>query len=184
MLIASVTIIFILFWLLRGELRKLQLAWNIKGPKALPLIGNGLDLINKTPPEFIQIIHGYLKNHGKFLRIWLGNQLLIMMTDPKDVQAILTNVKLITKSQEYKFLEPWLKTGLLTSTNQKWMTRRKIMTPAFHFKILDEFVEVFDKCSLILVEKLKKHDGGKAFNAFPLVALCALDVICGNKCSI
>jgi cytochrome P450 family 4 len=180
MLVAVVSLIVILWWMFRNDLRKIQLAWNIPGPKALPILGNGLELVNKTTIEFVQIIHGYIKNHGKFFRIWLGNELVVIFMEPKDVQHILTDVKLITKAKEYKYLEPWLKTGLLTSTNKKWMLRRKALTPAFHFKILDEFVEVFDKQSSILIEKLKVHDGKGLFNAFPVVALAALDVICGN----
>lgn len=121
-----------------------------------------------------------MRDYGKCVRIWLGNQLVVLFTDPKDVQVILTEMKLITKSLEYNFLEPWLQKGLLTSTNQKWITRRKILTPAFHFKILDEFVEVFDKQGKILIENLRKHDG-KIVDIFPLVALCTLDVICGEN---
>lgn len=121
-----------------------------------------------------------MREHGKYFRIWLLNQLVVIFTDPKDVQAILTDVKLITKSEEYKFLQPWLNEGLLTSTNKKWMTRRKILTPAFHFKILDEFMEVFNKQSLILVEKFGEYDGKDAFDVFPLIARGTLDVICGN----
>jgi cytochrome P450 len=180
MFIAILSFVLILCWVLRAELRKLQLAWNYPGPRAIPLVGNGLDLINKTPIELIQVLNRYLKNHGSIFRIWLGNQLLIATTNPKTVQAIMTDNNLLTKAMEYKFLEPWLGTGLLTSTNQKWLTRRKILTPAFHFKILDEFVEVFDKQGTILIEKLRKFDGKESFNVFPLVALCALDVICGN----
>lgn len=89
-------------------------------------------------------------------------------------------MKLITKSLEYKFLEGWLQTGLLTSTNKKWLSRRKILTPAFHFKILDEFVDVFDKQGKVLIEKLKKCDN-QVVDIFPPVALCALDVICGER---
>lgn len=87
---------------------------------------------------------------------------------------------MITKSTEYDFIKPWLNTGLLTSTGQKWLSRRKVITHAFHFKILEDFVESFDKQSTILVEKLKKFEGRGEFNIFPLTALCALDVICGN----
>lgn len=75
---------------------------------------------------------------------------------------------------------PWLGTGLLTSTGQKWINRRKIITPAFHFNILEDFVEVFDKQSSILEEKLRVHEGLGEFNVFPLTALCALDVVCGE----
>lgn len=180
MLIAIVSFVAIIAWIFKNEFRKIQLMWNVPGPIALPFIGNGLDLINKTSLEFVQIIHNYIKNHGKFFRIWLGNQLVVIFLDPKDVQAILTDIKLITKSQEYGYLEPWLRTGLLTSTNQKWMVRRKALTPAFHFKILDEFVEVFDKQTSILVEKLKAFERRGSFNVFPIVARSALDVICGS----
>lgn len=89
-------------------------------------------------------------------------------------------MKLITKSSEYDYLMPWLSTGLLTSSGQKWISRRKILTPAFHFKILEDFVEIFDRQSSILVQKLKKFEGRGEFNIFPLTALCALDIICGN----
>lgn len=153
----------------------------------------------------MQILYDYIKNYGKFIRIWLGNQLVIIMIDPVDVdvnistietslttlmialikhqfafQAVLTNMKLITKSNEYNFMTPWLGTGLLTSTGWKWLSRRKVLTPAFHFKILEDFVEIFDAQSSILVKKLKKFEGRGEFDIFPLTALCALDVICGK----
>lgn len=112
--------------------------------------------------------------------MWLGNQLVVVLTDPKDVQVVMTDIRLISKSLEYKYIEPWLGTGLLTSTNKKWTTRRKILTPAFHFKILDDFIEVFDKQGNILVEKLKDKSGKNSFDIFPPVALSALDIICGN----
>lgn len=112
--------------------------------------------------------------------MWLGPQLVFVMTDPKDVEVVLTSMKLITKSDEYEFIKPWLNTGLLTSTEKKWISRRKIITPAFHFKILEDFVETFDRQTTILVEKLKIFEGRGEFNIFPLTALCALDVICGN----
>lgn len=88
-------------------------------------------------------------------------------------------MKLITKSDEYEFLKPWLNTGLLTSTGPKWINRRKVLTHAFHFKILEDFVESFDKNSSILVQKLRKFENLSEFNIFPETALCALDVICG-----
>lgn len=96
------------------------------------------------------------------------------------LQGVLSSTKVITKSADYNFLKPWLGTGLLTSSGSKWLTRRKIITPAFHFGILEDFVSIFDKHTTILAEKLRKYEGQGDFDIFPLTALCTLDIICGE----
>ncbi|CRK95471.1 CLUMA_CG008940, isoform A [Clunio marinus] len=170
-------IFFTCFYFLKKHYRQLQLTGQFNGPPGLPIIGNGLELVNKSPIEFIKIIEDYIGKYGKFIRIWLGNQLVFFMTDPKDIEVVLTSMQLLSKSTEYDFLKPWLNTGLLTSTGQKWVKRRKVLTPAFHFKILDDFIEVFDKQSSILTENLRKLQGRGKFNIFPITALCTLDII-------
>lgn len=63
----------------------------------------------------------------------------------------------------------------------KWQSRRKLLTPAFHFKILEDFVTVFNEQSRILVGKLKQVASNKDndFDIFPYVTRCTLDIICG-----
>ncbi|CAL4147212.1 unnamed protein product, partial [Meganyctiphanes norvegica] len=78
----------------------------------------------------------------------------------------------------YRYLHPWLGLGLLTSTGSKWKSRRKLLTPTFHFQILDEFVEVFNRQSLKLVDKLHKEANAKPIDIFPYISRCTLDTIC------
>lgn len=61
----------------------------------------------------------------------------------KDAEKVLGSSKLITKGLVYNFIHPFLKTGLLTSSGEKWFSRRKMLTPAFHFNILKEYLEIF-----------------------------------------
>lgn len=77
----------------------------------------------------------------------------------------------------YAFLTEWLGTGLLISTGQKWHNRRKIITPTFHFKILQQFVDVFNQQSHIFTDKLRERSDGKAFDIYNLVTLMSLDII-------
>lgn len=67
------------------------------------------------------------------------------------------------------------------SSGNKWHLRRKQLTQAFHYKILDNFIGVFDSQACKLVEKLRVKADGDPFDVYPYFTLCALDIICG-KC--
>lgn len=63
---------------------------------------------------------------------------------------------------------------------KKWFERRKMLTPTFHFKILGDFVQVFNEQSQNLIQQL--HDAIKLKNeidVYPFITRCTLDIICG-----
>ena len=84
------------------------------------------------------ILYCYSQIQGKYgnvVRLFLGTRVNILVTaSTEGYEKILSSSKQITKGKDYKFLLPWLGTGLLTSTGNKWHTRRKMLTPAFHFR--------------------------------------------------
>lgn len=77
----------------------------------------------------------------------------------------------------YDFLKDWLGTGLLLSTGQKWHNRRKVITPTFHFKILQQFVDVFNQQNRVFVEKINAKNSEKSFDIYNDVTLMTLDII-------
>jgi cytochrome P450 family 4 len=97
----------------------------------------------------------------------------------KDAEKVLGSSKHMDKSDIYNLLHPFLKTGLLTSNGEKWHTRRRMLTPAFHFDILKEYFEVFKEESDKLVESLlEKVD--KELNIVPISTQFTLNTICGR----
>lgn len=103
------------------------------------------------------------------------------------------------KSRLYEPLLPWLKTGLLTSsgknviyeygtlsvinfnyTGEKWHTRRKILTPAFHFNILQQFVKIFIRKTKDLLNTLEERCDEPFVDVMPLITDFALHSICGK----
>lgn len=56
-----------------------------------------------------------------------------------------------------------------------------MLTPTFHFTILEDFLDVMNEQANILVHKLEKHVNQGAFNCFFYITLCALDIICGKS---
>ena len=78
--------------------------------------------------------------------MFVGHEPLLLIYHPDAVTEVFTNsTSLLNKSKEYDYLEDWLGTGLLTSRDRKWHTRRKLLTPAFHFKILDDALAIFNE---------------------------------------
>jgi len=53
-----------------------------------------------------------------------------------------------------------------------------MLTPAFHFRILEDFLEVMNQQTERLCEIIDPLCGGPAVDIFPLVTHCALDIIC------
>jgi hypothetical protein len=55
-----------------------------------------------------------------------------------------------------------------------------MLTPAFHFKILEDFLVVMNEQSDVMVQVLKKLSKENSFNVFPYITHAALDIICGK----
>lgn len=173
------SLVALIIWWYKYHHEQYSLARKLPGPPAYPLIGNALMFLGKSPPQLLKVLEKIHKQYGPLARIMVGPQIQVLLTDPKDVEVVLGSQKLIDKSDEYNFIAEWLGTGLLISTGQKWFTRRKVITPTFHFKILEQFVEVFDKHSAIFVQNLAKFKG-QPIDVFPHITLCALDIISGE----
>lgn len=103
---------------------------------------------------------------------------ILIILDEKLIEYVLSSTKIIEKTDQYKYFHNWLGTGLLTSKGSKWKKRRRMLTPAFHFSILDNFLDVFNRVGDIFMKQLEKHEDEDSFDIYPLVSLYTLDVIC------
>jgi cytochrome P450 family 4 len=157
--IAVASLIYI--WWIQNFSRFFTLLRKIPGPPGYPIIGNLLEFI-ATPEEMFKIDRKLLRQYYPLYKEWTLNYGGVNMIHPDDVELVLSSSKHNEKSMVYNFLHSWLGTGLLTSTGAKWQTRRKILTPAFHFTILQQFVPVFNEGAAKLVEELKRRCDGDA----------------------
>ncbi|XP_061388494.1 probable cytochrome P450 4e1, partial [Musca vetustissima] len=116
--------------------------------------------------------------YGNF-RLWIGYFPNIVVTDNKDMEYILCSNSLIDKSDMYDILKIWLGEGLVNSNGSKWHKRRKMITPSFHFKILQDFHITMTANAGKFAEKLKEVSrDGAAFDFQKLVHNLTLDVMC------
>ncbi|ESO93310.1 hypothetical protein LOTGIDRAFT_206515 [Lottia gigantea] len=177
-LLGIAVIILVLTWIYQSYKRQ-KVFGKIPGPAALPILGNAHQLETDGTKFYKQCL-SYSDEYGRdsIFVIWLGHKPMICLSNANSAEILLNSSKHMEKASEYRFLHPWLGTGLLTSTGDKWRSRRKMLTPTFHFKILNDFVSVFNDQADFMLTKLKKKADGKVFNIFNYITLCALDIIC------
>lgn len=119
------------------------------------------------------------EKYGRVYRVWMFNLVGFMISDPKVLEIVMSSTtQFMAKSRIYNLMRSWLGDGLLLSSGKKWHKRRKIITPAFHFTILERFAEVFDQQSSILVSRLSRLCDGHIVDVHPFVSQMALDVVC------
>ncbi|XP_030835600.1 cytochrome P450 4V2 isoform X1 [Strongylocentrotus purpuratus] len=177
-----VTLSAILTYFLAKILRVFHLISKFDGPPALPIVGNA-HLFHQDAREFFMQIEDWVneyrpKSNGR-MRLWLGPVPVCFTFNCRDFEVVMSSSRHIKKGYVYTFLHPWLGRGLLTSTGQKWFHRRKLLTPTFHFSILQNFMDVFNEQSFIMAKKMEKFaDQSEPFNIFPQITYCVLDIIC------
>lgn len=76
---------------------------------------------------------------------------------------------------------------LFVFTDERWKKNRRLLNPAFHFQILNPFVDAINNKGINCIEKfeeaLENHKGGE-MDVFPIIiSRSTLDIICGNYLS-
>ncbi|XP_039270071.2 cytochrome P450 4V2-like [Styela clava] len=173
-----------LFAFFKDYVQKLNAFKNIPSPllKAYPIIGHALQL-RGDPDEMYEFLMKMIKdrpNQEDEVGIgWMGMKPVIVILGPKSAETLLHSTNHIKKSFFYDFLHSWLGTGLLTASGEKWKTRRRLLTPTFHFSILNDFLAVMNEQAKVFSTNLEKFaKTGETFNVCTPITLCTLDIIC------
>lgn len=193
--------------LFKQRVRLIKAVEKLPGPPApyhVPLVNHAfvllyIDLLKHKLGTWVIVYHlvsglSKLFPETGISSFWLGWKPFVALFSPENVETILTSTQILDKASEYRFFEPWIGEGLVTSKRKKWRFRRKILTPAFHFRILNDFLPIINDEASKLVRKLNNikfigqandddDDGDEAKTArqidiVPIVALCTLDTIC------
>lgn len=155
---------------------------KLPGPRGNILFGTSSSARKlKKEDRLLKVQICSIKYKDGLFRTWLGTEATVHIHKPEHVEIILRSTTNIEKAPLYKYMEPWLGQALLTSTGKKWMRDRKLITPAFHFNILEQYAIVMSEKADIFVKCLEKHiniNPQESIDIFPYANRCTLDVIC------
>lgn len=152
---------------------------RIPGLKTYPLVGTTHMFFGKSRNQIFDVLRDEAAQFPGISRVWIGPFPEVCIRKAEYVEKLIGSTKNLGKSFGYKFIRYWLGDGLLISGGEKWQKHRKIITPTFHFSILETFFDVFAEKSNILVEQLNEHCGtGVPFDIYTYITKAALDIIC------
>ena len=80
----------------------------------------------------------------KLCRFANGPIINLLTSHPDSVKTIISEN--YSKGKLYSNFYNWIGDGLLTSKGEKWYRHRKLLTPAFHYEILNDFFPVYSDC--------------------------------------
>jgi cytochrome P450 len=160
----------------RTQKRIRTLTSNIPGPLTLPILGNAPTFAGANLVQLLQKLVEAINKYGPVVRFWMGNKLYIVISDAESIEKILTSKALIKKNSPVSKIVNG--SGKVAPDVDKWKIHRTIVSSTFNNNVLDQFMWSFVENSLILAQKLKLLANGSAFDIYPFVCACTLDIIC------
>ncbi|XP_068899038.1 cytochrome P450 4c3-like [Tenebrio molitor] len=153
----AITVFLLVAKLLLRQIVLLIKLQQLPGPPVTNLLLGNIGVLYDTPENIFKVVRRWGRDYYPIYKNWIAYTGAANVMDPRDFEIVLSNMKHIEKGMTYGMMHRWLGTGLLTSTGDKWQTRRKILTNSFHFNILQEFIKVFKEETDALVEVLTKE---------------------------
>lgn len=105
--------------------------------------------------------------------MYFGPRPVVYLTRPDTVKLLLASKSQIDKPYEYKLLDAWIGGGLLTSGGDTWRHSRRLLTPAFHSKVINGFVPLINKHAKIFCQVLMNNPS----DVVDVANNCALDIV-------
>ncbi|XP_044728440.1 cytochrome P450 4C1-like, partial [Chrysoperla carnea] len=150
---------------------------QVPGPKGHWLYGNAAQYLSKE--KFFYYSAKWREQFKDFHKTSILFHPLIIMQSPEAVQAIISKMKHNKKGFIYEGLKPLLGEGLITSLGSKWHTHRRLVTPTFHFNILESFLKVFIERTNGMMDQLRTLSETENFvDISPFTQRLTLDFIC------
>lgn len=160
------------------EIRK----WRIKktlqdfeSPKEYPIMGVAGRIIGKKNEQLIDFIQNLFDEVKTTpLQCWFGPILLIGVSEPKDIQTILTDENCLNKPYFYNHLH--CNSSILATDRTIWTSDRRSLNAAFNIKMLQSYITPLNDKTRILIKRIEPcvH---KVSDLYRIIFISMLDMV-------
>jgi hypothetical protein len=167
---------------------------HLPGPKRSNFwLGNAKDIAayRKKGKTFYDYFLAQTIEHGNLFVVFVCHKAIVFVSEPSIIRELLLKHHLLLPKDPkvYRKLgfvcdQPIAGHGLVTNTNEaSWKSRRRCLKHAFkHGNVSTKFVEVFNDCAQVFLERLRHKADGETkifmLEEFTRVALLASDQVC------
>ncbi|XP_061379982.1 cytochrome P450 4c3-like [Danaus plexippus] len=110
------------------------------------------------------------------MKVPLGPRTIYVLTDPED--CLTVSNACLHKDRVYDFAKNWIGNGLITASLPIWKIHRKVLDPLFSARLLNNFMEVFNSLSRVLIKNLEVEVEKGPFDPYVYSRRHALELIC------
>ncbi|XP_018909245.2 cytochrome P450 4V2 [Bemisia tabaci] len=164
--------------------KRFRKAEKIPGPPIEHRLLGHPSLALLEPKDIPKTVYQQYKEFGGIFRHWYAWVSFVFVAEANYAELYFTSKSLEEKADMYKLFHDWLGQGLITSNGALWHERRKLITPAFHFNVLNALHETLVQNAIALVQKLREHPKESPLNIYTVMHLVALDNICESAMGI
>ncbi|KAL4233196.1 hypothetical protein ACF0H5_007880 [Mactra antiquata] len=149
------------------------------------LLGNAQKGQVDSSKNFLKLIIKAANEKHKIFCTWVGTLPVVHILHADPLKEVIKQTREKSKGHTdgYRMFGPWLGDGLLMSEGRKWERNRKLLTPAFHFDILNGYINIMNDGADILMDRFAKDTSkGNTIDVFPYVCKMTLDSML--RCSL
>ncbi|XP_046978597.1 cytochrome P450 4c3-like [Vanessa cardui] len=149
------------------------------GDTPLPIFGNGLQLGFDADESAHKLLAMWEKHGKQNIRLSLGSEDWILLTDPDDIGTILNHSTEISKPLERNMaMKPFFGNSVSTSEGERWRSTRKLMAPCFNFNTLEAKIDDVNKYCDRLFEVFDTYDENSHVELYRYLRPFMYDILC------
>ncbi|ETW78112.1 cytochrome P450 monooxygenase 69 [Heterobasidion irregulare TC 32-1] len=147
------------------------------GPWGMPIVGS-FPFLTRYPELTLDY---WAKKFGDMYSIWLGNQLFVVVSDPKIIKDLMVTNGAVFSSRKEMFVKSQtiFKGRGITATpyNERWRKHRRIAWSWLHQRAVDGYTPVLDREATAMIKNLyiASQAGAVPINPQPHAGRCSLN---------
>ena len=124
----------------------------IPGPPVDWLLRHEVSEFSSSSEQIKLFFNKWKQRYPRICRFFVGPMPYVSVSHPESLKEIIKHK--LPKHPLYKTtLSAWLGDGLLLSNGDKWFRHRRMLTPAFHYNILESFMSVYESATRVMLQQ-------------------------------